>query len=366
MVHIATSEQREIVFLLGAGATKDAGLPTATELTGCVEKAIEREYPSLLPALRFIQGAIQFGKACQAEPLTNSVNIEEVLMACSFLAQRGERLEYPFVGAWHERINSLQPLPQEIRTSQITDSFQFLSDFCKSRLRDWLAIKDPAALMYLWGFRKFTNAGYRLRIFTLNYDEGIERALKDAGMTWTNGFGENGWDPGLLDSDGWEVYLYKLHGSLDWVKDEKLGICSVKWPSARDSEELPDDFEPLLIFGTDAKLQAVDPFLTLLFRFQQLLTAVGVLVVIGYSFGDAHVNDIILEALQRDPQMRCIVVNLKGLDELLSPDSDFQRKVGLEQRFVSIPITAKEALESDRLLDEVESVFKAQKEELPF
>lgn len=320
MVHIATSEQREVVFLLGAGATKDAGLPTATELTGCVEKAIEREYTSLLPVLRFIQGAIQFGKACRAQSLTSSVNIEEVLMACSFLARRSERLEYPFVGAWHERINALQPLPLEIQTDQVTDSFQFLSDFCKSRLHEWLEIKNPSALMYLWGFRKFTNAGYKLRIFTLNYDECIERALEEAGVAWTNGFGENGWNPGLLDSDSYRAYLYKLHGSLDWVKDEKLGICSVKWPPARESEELPEDFEPLLIFGTDAKLQAVDPFLTLLFRFQQLLIAGSVLVVIGYSFGDAHVNDVILEALGRDPQMRCIVVNLSSLEELLPMD----------------------------------------------
>lgn len=285
MVHLATTKKREIAFLLGAGATKDAGLPTATELTDYMEEDIAEKYQALLPALRFIKGAIQFGKGCRGEPVTDKINIEELLTACSLLASREKSGAYPFVSAWHERINTLQLLPEEIQSDGATNSFQFLADYCKRRLHDWLAIKDSAALKYLWGFRDFINAGYRLRIFTLNYDECIERALTEAlgniNESWTTGFNQTGWEPELLDSDKYEVYLYKLHGSLDWVKDPKLGICSVKWPPAHESEELPADFESLLIFGTDVKLQAVDPFLTLLFRFQQLLNATDVLMVIG-------------------------------------------------------------------------------------
>jgi NAD-dependent SIR2 family protein deacetylase len=370
MVHLAMPEKREIVLLLGAGATVDAGLPMAIGLTNCAEEGIADKYPTLLPVLRFISGAIQFGKACQGEPLTYKINIEELLTACSFLASREKSDVYPFVAAWHELINTLQLLPEEIQSDGTVYSFQFLADYCKQGLRDWLEIRYPAKLKYLWGFRDFINAGYKLRIFTLNYDECIERALADAlgdiNINWTTGFGERGWDPKLLGSDEYEAYVYKLHGSLDWVRDPKLGICSVKWPPARESEELPADFEALLVFGTDVKLQAVDPFLTLLFRFQQLLNASDVLVVVGYSFGDHHINAMILEALQRDPRMRCIIANPKSLDELLPHDSDFQRLVAVEQRFVEVRLSAKEAFDSNELLNAVDGIFKAHEEELPF
>jgi hypothetical protein len=361
------AENRDTVFLLGAGATVDAGLPTATGLTDLVEEAIAEKYPALLPVLRFISGAIQFGKACRGEPPITKINIEELLTACSFLVDRDKHFVYPFVSAWHERIYQLQRLPDGIQSDRATDSFQFLRDYCKSELREWLAIKNPAKLKYLRSFLDFIRRGYNLRIFTLNYDECIERALSDAlgpiNDRWTTGFDENGWNPQLLGSK-YEAYVYKLHGSLDWLHDEKFGICRVKWPPARESEELPSDFEPLLIFGTDVKLQAVDPFLTLLYRFQQTLNASNILVVVGYSFGDTHINAMIFEALQRDPQMRCIVMDKKNLDDLLP--YEFRRLVAVEQRFISMASSAQEAFESDMLLNTVERVFKAHEEEPPF
>ena len=370
MVHLADPTKRDIVFLLGAGAVYDAGLPTAVGLTNCVEKALADEYPTLLPVLRFVSGAVQFGKACQGEPPNDRINIEELLTACSFLATRERSEVYPFVGAWHEQISRLQPLPKGIQSHRSDSSFGFLAGYCRQGLHDWLAIEDSAMLQYLQGFRDFIDAGYRLRIFTLNYDECIERALTDAlgdvNSSWTTGFGQAGWNPSLLDSDKRVAYVYKLHGSLDWVRDPKLGICSVRWPPARDSEELPEDFDAFLVFGTDVKLQAVDPFLTLLFRFQQLLNHNDVIVVVGYSFGDHHVNAMILEALQRDPQMRCVVVNTHGLEELLPDDSDFARLVAVEQRFVLVKGTAKDAFESTELLGAVQRAQETREEELPF
>lgn len=127
MVHLAMTEKREVVFLLGAGATHDAGLPTATGLADCVEEGVAEEYPTLLPVLRFIYGAIQFGRGCQNESLTRKINIEELLVACSFLASREKSDVYPLVGAWHEQISRLQLLPEEIQSNGTADSFQFFS-----------------------------------------------------------------------------------------------------------------------------------------------------------------------------------------------------------------------------------------------
>jgi hypothetical protein len=363
-------EKLDVAFLLGAGAVVDAGLPTAIGLTKKAEKSIEGAYPQLLPALRYISGAIQFGKSCRGEPLSDSINVEELLTACKFLASRHTQPAYPFVSAWHERISELQRLPEEIPTNGVRNSFEFLFDYCRNGLREWLATPDVANLKYLRNFIDFINKGYRLRIFTLNYDDCVENALKDllgpVNERWATGFDENGWNAQLLSEGKHDAYLYKLHGSLDWVRDVDLGICSVRWPQAKWTEELPSDFDPLLIFGVDTKLQAVDPFLPLLFHFQQVLNFSNVLVIIGYSFGDEYINAMILSALQSDPKMRCIVVSSKGTTGLEERSPAFKRMIAVEERFLPLPHKAKDAFEYNHILNAVGKVFQVQGEEEPF
>ena len=87
--------------------------------------------------------------------------------------------------------------------------------------------------------------------------------------------------------------------------------------------------------------------------------------MIGYSFGDAHINAMILESLQRDPQMRCIIAHKNDSPKDLLP-SDFDKMVGLEERFSQVRCYAKEAFESNALLEKVQEVFAAYEEELPF
>ena len=50
---------------------------------------------------------------------------------------------------------------------------------------------------------------------------------------------------------------------------------------------------PAVIFGQRGKLRAEGPFLSLLAEFERQLSNAGRLVVIGYSFRDDHVNEII-------------------------------------------------------------------------
>ena len=363
-------EKRDIVFLLGAGSTVDAGLPTAIRLAQLAEHSISKEHIELLPVFRFICGAIQFGQACRGESISNNINIEELLAACSFLASREISFVYPFVAAWHERISELEKIKINGVLENV-DTFDYLARYCKQKLREWLNIDNRSKLKYLRSFKDFINKKYRLRIFTLNYDECLECVFSDelgeVNSNWTSGFDEKGWNPELLNSDKYTAYIYKLHGSLDWADDEKIGICSVKWPPAEDSEEISEEFDPLLIFGgRDDKLQAVDPFLTLLFHFQQTLNVSDILVTVGYGFGDTHVNAMILEALQRDPQKRCIIVNTNGIDNIFPEDSDFMRLLAVEERFIELKLETKRAFDTDKLLEVVEETLNLRDSEPPF
>lgn len=362
-------EKKEVVFLLGAGASVDAGLPTAMRLANHVEDDLIANYPQLLSALRFISGAVIFGKACRGQPIGPAVNIEEILSACLFLNNRETSYAYPFVGAWHERIRSLEILPNEIPYLESRDTFRFLSDYCKKGLQTWLKVTSEDKVAYLSKLVDFIKRGFTPRVFTLNYDECVELALhKSVGeinQAWTTGFDRDGWKPQLFENE-YKAYLYKLHGSLDWINDQKLGICSLKWPYADLSDELPPDLDPLLIFGIDTKFQPTDPFLTLLFHFRQSLIRAKIVVIIGYSFGDAHINAMLLEAMQRSNQMRCISANTSPLEELLPHDSNFRRMLNLEERFIPLSRTAAEVLNSGELLDNVLKISKQLTDELPF
>lgn len=364
------AEKRDLAFLLGAGAMKDANLPTAIELTNMVESRVADTYPSLISALRFVMGAIQFGKGCRAESTPSSINIEEFLDACLLLANRESLDVYPFVSAWHERVNQLHALPDEVPSELTQNSFEYLAEIARKGLYEWLRIKDGSQVKHLWNFLDFINAGFRLRIFTLNYDQGVEKALQgvlsEPNKQWTTGFNTEGWYPELLTNNLFDAYVYKLHGSLDWYSDPKLGLCSTQWPAAEDSEGIPEEEPALLIFGTHNKVRAVDPFLSLLFHFQQQLIQSNVLVIVGYGFGDPHINDMIFDALQRDTQMRCLVVNPKPARDLIPYNSPLHRSVGVEERFIDLPEKAGEALHNGSILVKVQELLELQGEEAPF
>lgn len=64
-------------------------------------------------------------------------------------------------------------------------------------------------------------------------------------------------------------------------------------------------FRPAVIFGQRNKLTADGPFLDFLRAFQQELINVEILTVIGYSFGDDHINTYISQWLNLSPE-KCI------------------------------------------------------------
>jgi hypothetical protein len=81
-----------------------------------------------------------------------------------------------------------------------------------------------------------------------------------------------------------------------------------------------------LIFGTTYKLQYVDPFLFLVYQLRRLSLDARLLVVIGYGFGDEHINGILAQALRTDTEKRIIAVNWIG-------DKDAPQTADREERF---------------------------------
>lgn len=201
----------------------------------------------------------------------------------------------------------------------------------------------------------------------------LSHELGEINDKWTTGFCHKGWKPDLLDNKRkrFDALLYKLHGSLDWVEDEELGVCSTRWPMAERAEEIPDTYDSLLIFATAIKVIPRDPYLTLLVKFRAELFRCECVVVLGYSFGDDHVNTMLLDAMQKHPTLQCIIANRKkDISEYLP--INFREEIAKE-RFHNIygevagaPIGVSAALERDILLQKVKEVCERSAEVRPF
>ena len=141
------------------------------------------------------------------------------------------------------------------------------------------------------------------RIATLNYDIGVENTSVNAELLVDTGI-EN-WKGGM----SWEwsgdadVRLLKLHGSIDWGYPRVEGGGAPEGAPRMTNREDDDyflydglgwDLQPVgLVFGLRGKLRPDGPFLAMLVEFWNWLLEADRLIVVGYSFGDEHINTLV-------------------------------------------------------------------------
>ena len=168
-----------------------------------------------------------------------------------------------------------------------------------------------------------------VNIFTTNYDLYNEIALDELGFYCNNGFTgtySRKFNPLSynymfvenmnLNKDVWErvstfYNLVKLHGSISWVrKDEQI------WE--RDYRFIKED-DTVMIYPTPMKDRTtlMTPYSDL-FRYMenQLMQKNSTLIVMGYSFGDAHINRVILNSLAVQSFRLVIFGQSQAIDKL--------------------------------------------------
>jgi len=105
-------------------------------------------------------------------------------------------------------------------------------------------------------------------------------------------------------------HLHKLHGSLNWERVAEKVIVSEK----------PQ--KPLLVYPREAKYEDSyeQPFFEMMARFQRSLRINNdtLLVCVGYSFNDKHINAAIEEALNQNPSFRLAVIDPSFADSEVS------------------------------------------------
>ena len=149
-------------------------------------------------------------------------------------------------------------------------------------------------------------------IFTTNYDLFNETAMDRLGLPYSNGFSgtiERRFNPSVfryalaeqldVSSRKWSAvdgfaYLCKLHGSISWIEDNQ-GLFPV-----RELQKPDENHDSLMIYPTPAKhaFSFSSPYSDLFREFHsRIVKEQSVLFVVGYGFGDEHVNNIIYQAL---------------------------------------------------------------------
>jgi SIR2-like protein len=143
-----------------------------------------------------------------------------------------------------------------------------------------------------------------------------------------------------------QVFLYKLHGSLDWVRDQ----TSQQLSRVPQTELIATD-QMEVIFGREFKLEAADPYLFYAYEFRQSALEAKRIVTIGYGFADEHINKMLSQALRAEGPRQLLVVS--KCDEAKERDrkrDEVAARLGIAADRISVePGTAKSFLSSDQL-----------------
>lgn len=161
-------------------------------------------------------------------------------------------------------------------------------------------------------------------IVTTNYDPVIERFGGDltkqfVGPVLRDGFSERVdqkgvWNPNWSYSDfsGDRIFLLKVHGSINWIKQRVTGDI-IRLPISDRIEYSPEQYYDRVLLYPGSKGQPTDePFKTLFKLFHDLLETAYTCFVIGYSFRDELINEYLLRFL--DDKRKAIYVLSREAD----------------------------------------------------
>ncbi len=350
------------MFLLGAGASVEAGIPDASKMT---EQMLERfsgdpRYERESKILRFTAGGLLFQQGIKGENPYDGVNIEDVFNAVDLLGKRQNSELSSFIGSWHPKLSELEggkigdgsakdmleDIGQAFNPDRIGLSFtssHFQQHFSKA-IREFLVgsegmvftrtsegmicklvelvwINDVTRIADLIPLVRYAQRNSST-IVTLNYDNTIELAGKDSITNIGTGF-ESWSETGEFTFEKDQVPLIKLHGSIDWKLSESLPSLERPLPFQTIQIVNPDEKEPMvfrpeIIFGGKYKLTPRGPFLSLLRAFEKHLFRTDQLTVIGYSFRDEHVNEFIANWLNGK-----ITRRIRILDKAINKRNEF-------------------------------------------
>lgn len=291
----------KIIVLLGAGASSDANIKNSVQMISEIEDKLESEWSVYKNLFNYIESSHFHLERIKNVKLNEiKFNIENLvgLLDTIIRISKKEVEGYHFVGSWEKELINVAGISFEMAQN-------FKNEILKKLKEKWLSPSNfKTATSY---YKKLVSIGYNhpLKIFTLNYDLCVEHNMESENRKLERGFDENRlWDYRRYDFDRDEVadfYLYKLHGSIDWYRDEESRLTYV------DGVQTIDPLKMEIIFGVQNKLQSYDPFNFYFYAYREACFAAELIVISGYGFLDKHINDNLANAFKINPNKRLLI-----------------------------------------------------------
>lgn len=289
----------EVIILLGAGASVEAQIPASRGMIEEIERLLDREWSEYRDLYNYIKSAIYYANGIKGRFEGGTYNVEQLVNTLDELRQGDDHRLFPFVGAWSAKLS-------EVAGQNLGRIGRFRNEIVRRLRDDWVPLRYDDDAAYYSGLVTFQREyQHALRLFSLNYDLCVEKSCTEIRVE--RGFNERKrWDWRLFDEtvgEPKELYLYKLHGSVDWTYDENDNLTYVDSISQIDPDEMA------IIFGATYKLQYVDPFLFFAYELRRwTLDTAQLIIAIGYGFADEHINGILRQSLNNNAERRLLSV----------------------------------------------------------
>ncbi|MGM1016087.1 MAG: SIR2 family protein [Actinomycetota bacterium] len=330
-------------FLLGAGASMDAGLPGSFGLTRAVADHIGESgrHRSVGQLLHVVVGAMVQHETGRGGSAFDGIDVERVFAAVKALKDRDAIDLSAFVESWNRNLDvpsGRVPFPgfwaKNFQRAVLDSSAHSLASEFETGVRAITETKNNEmferletamlnALVRILGADE-SRVGYLDPIIhadslngiaTLNYDLTVESACAAAGLSVDTGLDSwrGGYDWAWATPSA-DVKLLKLHGSLDYV----LGRADREHSRVRGDrlskvgeapEGRPAHGVPAMVFGQGSKLRSDGPFLAMLVELDRMLSNTEWLTVVGYSFRDDHINAALTRWLNSERAVRISVID---------------------------------------------------------
>lgn len=285
------SDKRRLAFFMGAGTSMAVGIPGIEALTQQVKESLKEAHGTY-----FDQICKEIGDNPNVEDVLNRVRLYRELLGDdeskthkSLTGKAAKELDTAICGAIHQNV-SIEP-PKGIL---------------------------PHKTFAQWLYASYAGRGWPIEIFTTNYDLLLEKAMEEVGVPYFDGFVGSVtpfFAPESVEADDTKTYegvcpprawtrLWKMHGSVNWYLRE--AGQSGKKHVTRLSDIASPAGEELMIFPSREKYVESRklPFLAYQDRLRRFLSnGEAVLFIIGYSFSDEHLNEIIFQGLRGNSRL---------------------------------------------------------------
>ena len=319
--------KQPLVLFLGAGASADLGKMTSVQFLDKLQSDQSGDEWQLLMSIReHVQGSAELG---------GKHDIEAVLDFIESLTQAKKSFEEMGGSVYLEKLDELARLGAQIK------------DRVVSHFSEMDAVK--AATLHVAFLPKLAESK-PLPLFTTNYDVAIEKTSLILERI-VDGFQRDlvipewrRWEYENYKSAHGDIILFKLHGSVDWVRTPGGAIQRVE-SGTRD----PHPLRTIIAYPSRLKREIhEEPFRTNYDYLLACLLHAKVCAVLGFSFRDQEIVEEFRQAMELNKELQLLIIDPNAnviKSQLLAKLSESAGVSKFERRVKAIgpPFTAQSA-----------------------